>query len=559
MLCIPAPFGHPDYVDAQELTQVIPRQNQAKQRWQGLRYLFAPHQTPDGRWTKGVTPNQFKEYLDPLHRNFEPAFEVMEAWKCSENSSFYEWLEGRSLDLSEIQYCTTDHRRDYAVSFRAGILYDNNGEVLDTGSYQTTFSGRGMASFVLGVNDTLYVGDHILGRFHHSSFLAGGRVFCAGEIRVQRGKSIEVTNKSGHYHTSSKHMLNMLKYFKKNGVDLENVTVRLFVVGIHGILTDITGNPLSFLFHGREFLERGGDLNPIELPTSWSLNHYLAWSKKLSSSSTDLALMKTQCNEFGDTPFHFAAQKGDFLWFRQRIGSIDLFDTCNVQGETPFMVAIKYGQIEIVRDLLKEVGFSEQTDKKKNTYLHLAILSNNPEMCRLILNSFPGQFMMKNDGGETPSLLACRISTKGVINTLKSHSWPPHSNTTNGNTWMHYLAENTAFSEELDELADYKCTVRSTSGETFVHRAAFASNLHLLSRLYSTDPSRLYDVDLNGNTPLHHAVMSKNRKQMGAILFFRTVVPGMVNCKNRDGLTPLELARNLKNDHALKRFAFKIT
>jgi hypothetical protein len=59
--------------------------------------------------------------------------------------------------------------------------------------------GIGVACFVWAPNNDVYIGQHESGRFHHSSFFAGGRVKCAGMMAVKTGFVTELSNDSGHY------------------------------------------------------------------------------------------------------------------------------------------------------------------------------------------------------------------------------------------------------------------------------------------------------------------------------------------------------------------------
>ncbi len=63
--------------------------------------------------------------------------------------------------------------------------------------------------------------------FHHSSFLSGKPVLCAGTINIKDGEIIGITNDSGHYRPKSRHLVNFLKLLQNSyDIDLSKIKVR---------------------------------------------------------------------------------------------------------------------------------------------------------------------------------------------------------------------------------------------------------------------------------------------------------------------------------------------
>ena len=56
------------------------------------------------------------------------------------------------------------------------------------------------------------------GAFHHSSFLSGRPVLCAGEIELQQGMIRYIDNGSGHYKPTTQHLLDCIQVLKRCGV-----------------------------------------------------------------------------------------------------------------------------------------------------------------------------------------------------------------------------------------------------------------------------------------------------------------------------------------------------
>ena len=123
------------------------------------------------------------------------------------------------------------NREPFRISFQKDPI-DNNANLYREGAntvfrtvfHSTHFSGPGTAIFVISPEKILYAGSHEVGRFHHSSFLAGSAVLAAGEIRTNsQGEITWFSNKSGHYRPEKKQVINALEFFKSKGVDLSQV------------------------------------------------------------------------------------------------------------------------------------------------------------------------------------------------------------------------------------------------------------------------------------------------------------------------------------------------
>jgi hypothetical protein len=119
--------------------------------------------------------------------------------------------------MKGVAYLDRAGRRSYRVSFNAGTLYAKSGEgetELSTMQMSTVFSGKGFGIWVISKKGNLYVGNHVKGMLHHSSFLAGAKVMCGGEMWARNGKILFLSGKSGHYEPGKENMdwaLNVLE------------------------------------------------------------------------------------------------------------------------------------------------------------------------------------------------------------------------------------------------------------------------------------------------------------------------------------------------------------
>ncbi len=109
---------------------------------------------------------------------------------------------GGPMGSPGVQYLDETAREAFRIFVREGMLYDARGNLFDTTAGVSAFgpASHGRAIFVMDEHGNLYASTyHEFGRFHHSSFLAGGEVAAAGELLVRDGKVELITDHSGHY------------------------------------------------------------------------------------------------------------------------------------------------------------------------------------------------------------------------------------------------------------------------------------------------------------------------------------------------------------------------
>jgi hypothetical protein len=93
----------------------------------------------------------------------------------------------------------------------------------DTSGKFSIFMKSGYAIYVMSPDGKFYAEGHKPGLFHHSSFLAGGDVAGAGEMKVENGSLKVITNKSGHYQPRTEEMLQVFAELESRGIDLSAV------------------------------------------------------------------------------------------------------------------------------------------------------------------------------------------------------------------------------------------------------------------------------------------------------------------------------------------------
>lgn len=133
--------------------------------------------------------------------------------------SFWDWLEasGISKQMKQITYLTKQEREGYRVHVQGSVLTWACGE---GPLHSIGLPDEDSFIFVISPEKELFAGETIFEKFHHSSFLEGTPVLGAGQIQVDKGKLVKVTNASGHYRPDLSRHYNTLLFMKKNGLAL---------------------------------------------------------------------------------------------------------------------------------------------------------------------------------------------------------------------------------------------------------------------------------------------------------------------------------------------------
>jgi hypothetical protein len=132
---------------------------------------------------------------------------------------------------------TDQERAEFQLRIAGTVTQGTSTEPYDTGNLFSKFMKQGWAIFVMDSSGRFFAAQHKVGLFHHSSFLAGGNVAGAGEIKIEGGRIKGITNKSGHYLPTAEEMTQVFAELESNGVDL--ATVDYYHMGFKGKLSDI--------------------------------------------------------------------------------------------------------------------------------------------------------------------------------------------------------------------------------------------------------------------------------------------------------------------------------
>lgn len=129
---------------------------------------------------------------------------------------------------SAVEYLDEPGRAAFRLTVKDGKLYDANGGLFDTSGARSLHSRDPRAIFVMDEDGSIYAATrHVLGEFHHSSFLSGGDVAGAGELKVSNGDLKLISNKSTHYCPTRDMTLQVAKELQSRGLPLDDVDVEI--------------------------------------------------------------------------------------------------------------------------------------------------------------------------------------------------------------------------------------------------------------------------------------------------------------------------------------------
>jgi hypothetical protein len=169
-----------------------------------------------------------ENFMNNRHR-VRVALQKVWGWTQEDVDLYYD-DKSQSVVGTKVRYVTTpEELATYAVKPGPVLMHGNPPQPLDTGHMLSKTSGPGYGIFVMAPDGNLYVGQHKVGLFHHSSFLAGGAAAAAGEMKVTGGTLIQITAKSGHYEPTPTHTYQVLLQLLGAGVPLAGVKCKLWV------------------------------------------------------------------------------------------------------------------------------------------------------------------------------------------------------------------------------------------------------------------------------------------------------------------------------------------
>lgn len=179
------------------------------------------------------------EVNDKRHRYGSYLRPYYDAWQAMGSpDSFFSWLDSAAgqayeltdaggprkklvsrvqLERSRVRYCTERERERYRAVIRDGLLFWASDNSPGGKGYDMRVSTGDSESerwiFVIDRLGSMYINKKVKGRFHHSSFVSGAPVRCAGRIEVVDGQVVCIGPYSGHYRTTWEQLQRAVDHF----------------------------------------------------------------------------------------------------------------------------------------------------------------------------------------------------------------------------------------------------------------------------------------------------------------------------------------------------------
>lgn len=278
-----------------------------------------------------------------------------------------------------------------------------------------------------------------------------------------------------------------------------------------------------------------------------------------------------QIDEEGNTALH-EATKAARIPICKRLAAIPgLGNIRNERGETALHLAVSQGHYELVELLLDKVNPSRK-DNEGNTALHIAMIKNRIQICQRLL-AISGLINKKNKRGLTALHYAVMDGLDNLIVTLIRAGADPSIEDADGSTPVHFavaLGKADTLRVLLEEGADGRQLMKN--GLSALYIAAEMGHVALCRILVDKYPSLVHQTfskknnsalqvaaelgheavvelllgagadpfqqDAGGNNALHTAASNKQLSVCRKLV----TIPGLVNTKNTQNITPLFMA-----------------
>lgn len=127
-----------------------------------------------------------------------------------------------------VEYVDAEEREPYRIVALHGLLHSVTGPPFDTNdatSYWGRYDRRGI--YVMDQYGNVYASVRAeVGRFHHSSFLAGAPVAGADKLEVSHARLLFLSDHSGHYMPDPEFLEQVVERLTRDGIDLSSVEIR---------------------------------------------------------------------------------------------------------------------------------------------------------------------------------------------------------------------------------------------------------------------------------------------------------------------------------------------
>jgi hypothetical protein len=374
----------------------------------------------------------------------------------------------------------TPEQRD---KYRVTISPDRKSSVLkqyDPNSYSfancdtsdmISHTKKGYGAFVISNEGEVLIFNHHggLDQLFHSSYTESKPVLFAGEIMVKNGVIAEITNYSGHYQPTIENIYEAIKFFKMNGINIDEIKIKL-------LDTKITINAKELYEHFSRLEEKivmplkkqlftlkenidsiRKNVNFIEFATKDENNEYqqaLKCINELESSlyslhsldekysyikplkeqlnkncyrdaetiRNEIKRLQLYCSSFvaklNERNVYYSEQKKQF--------AEDKYDSKTINNN--ILNIVECGDLKLLQILIQQLAykfdFNMIDEKNGKSLLHIAVENNHPTLVDFLLENKVD--VNKQDYlGQTPLHLAVYHKNVHIINVLCKNNSDP--------------------------------------------------------------------------------------------------------------------------------------
>ncbi|CAL9211479.1 unnamed protein product [Musa hybrid cultivar] len=248
-------------------------------------------------------------------------------------------------------------------------------------------------------------------------------------------------------------------------------------------------------------------------------------------------------NDAGNTALHEATRNGHRAVVELLMSvAPDLADVENATGVSALYMAAERGSVEIAKELLKSPTASDEGPRGQ-TALHAAVLRSY-DITKMILAKKPNSVRHQDATKSTPLHFAAANGDITMVQLLlQSDSKAAYIRDEDGLSTIH-VAANAGHLKIIEQVLEYcpdSMGLQNNTGRNFFHVAVEKKNLEVVKYvLRSPWLTELVNAqDDEGNTPLHLAVISRNKKMVQVLLSCASVNASVMN---NSGRTPVDLA-----------------
>ncbi|KAK1304037.1 hypothetical protein QJS10_CPB11g01204 [Acorus calamus] len=233
--------------------------------------------------------------------------------------------------------------------------------------------------------------------------------------------------------------------------------------------------------------------------------------------------------------------------------------------------AAQQGKKSDFTDITSEDQVFDATDPAGNTVLHVASMTGQEDVAKMLCTKRPSLIVTKNKAGNTPLHYALKTERYINITALRKerddslfmelmkvlkekvpydpeHGGAMGLEANEAGESLLFLAADRGLLESVKRLIEFRVELdfKGPNGWTALHAAVFRRNREIAEELLKCKPELNNKGDDSGNTPLHYAVANHDSKMMELLLKSDDAAPddgqSIAYHGNDDGHTPLHVA-----------------